>query len=131
MRFRFQYRRYRLPFRAAVRTAHGPWVEREGVIVRLEDADGASAGAVTFGEAAPIPWFGTETVDQVEEGCRAIGEWIENVALDEVPEKLRCLRHALASARREHGQERASASETPTQTNRGETFGSRYTRPVH
>src|SRR4051812_22305347 len=30
MHYRFQFRRYRLPFRAAVRTAHGAWHEREG-----------------------------------------------------------------------------------------------------
>lgn len=97
MRYRFQHRRYRLPFRTVVRTAHGPWGEREGVIVRLEDED----GHVGFGEAAPIPWFGTESVDQVEVGCKTLGEWVEAEMLDAVPASLGCLRNAILVARGE------------------------------
>ncbi|MBM3856214.1 MAG: o-succinylbenzoate synthase, partial [Verrucomicrobia bacterium] len=54
---RLQYRRYRLPFHAPVRTAHGVWMQREGLLVRRED----ERGAVGYGEAAPLPDFGTET----------------------------------------------------------------------
>jgi O-succinylbenzoate synthase len=101
MRFRFQFRRYQLPFRAVVRTAHGPWSEREGIIVRLEDVSEDGSGTLGFGEAAPIAWFGTETVDAAEAGCRGIGEWIEESAIEAVPKSLTCLRNALAAARRE------------------------------
>lgn len=104
MRFRFQFRRYRLPFRAVVRTAHGPWAEREGVVVRLDAEEGRPAGdrgpRVGWGEAAPIPWFGTETVDEVLEGCRSLGEWIDaepDQVLARVPVRLGCLRSALAA----------------------------------
>ena len=65
----FQFRRYRLPLRAPVRTAHGRWTEREGVLVRLETAE----GAVAFGEAAVLPWFGTETADEAEAACQLVG----------------------------------------------------------
>lgn len=95
MRFHFLFRRYRLPFRKAVRTAHGRWSEREGVIVRIED----EAGHMGHGEAAPIPWFGTETVDDVEAGCHALGEWVEEETFDAVPARLGCLRNALSTAR--------------------------------
>src|SRR5688500_12244733 len=95
MRYRFQFRRYRLPFRTVVRTAHGPWGEREGVIVRIED----EGGCVGFGEAAPIPWFGTESVDELEAGCRELGEWVERETLDAVPQRLGCLRNGLSVAR--------------------------------
>jgi O-succinylbenzoate synthase len=93
--FRFEYRRYRLPFRAAVRTGHGVWAEREGLIVRLEN----DAGAVAYGEAAPIPWFGTETVDEAESAARAFGKQVVDSQFDELPIRLRCLRFALATAR--------------------------------
>ncbi len=96
--YRLQFRRYRLPFRAPVRTAHGPWAERKGLIVRLEDASEGGSGAVGWGEAAPIPEFGTETVDEMETGVRELGEWIEGRKMDEVPERLGCLRNALAAA---------------------------------
>jgi O-succinylbenzoate synthase len=101
MRFRLQFRRYRLPFRSVVRTAHGPWAEREGVIVRLKDASEGGTDAVGFGEAAPIPWFGTETVDEVEAECRRLGEWIDESALESVPKNLGCTRNALAAAQRD------------------------------
>ncbi|HEX2851931.1 MAG TPA: o-succinylbenzoate synthase [Opitutaceae bacterium] len=94
MRYLFQFRRYRLPFRAAVRTAHGIWAEREGVIVRLE----TEAGAVGYGEAAVIPWFGTETADEAEAACRELGNKVDDERLTSVPERLVCLRNALAAA---------------------------------
>lgn len=101
MTLHFQYRRYRLPFRRPVRTAHGVWAEREGVIVRLQDRSESRSGAIGWGEAAPIPWFGTETVDEVEAGCREIGERCDAALLESVPEQLGCLRHALNAARGE------------------------------
>jgi o-succinylbenzoate synthase len=99
MAFHFQYRRYRLPFRLPVKTAHGVWLEREGVVVRLED----EAGEVTFGEAAPIPDFGTETVEEVEAACRGIGDTPDRNRLETVPERLGCLRSALGAALAESG----------------------------
>lgn len=98
MKLRFQFRRYRLPFRTTVRTAHGPWSEREGLLVRLEDVSEGGSGAVAYGEAAPIPWFGTETVDAAEQAAQTLGEWIDAEALSAVPVTLPCLRHALAAA---------------------------------
>jgi O-succinylbenzoate synthase len=94
MRLRFQYRRYRLPLRVAVRTAHGVWREREGLIVRLEH----ESGVVGYGEAAPIPAFGTETVDEAESASRELGEWGDDVRLAAVPARLSCLRNAIAAA---------------------------------
>ena len=99
LRLRLQFRRYRLPFKTTVRTGHGPWLERGGLLLRLDDASEGAPAATGCGEAAPIPWFGTETVDEAEEGARAIGEWIEGEALDGIPARLGCLRNAIASAR--------------------------------
>ena len=94
MRLRLKYRRYALPFRSPVRTAHGVWAERTGLIVRLEN-EGGGAG---YGEVAPIPWFGTETVDEAEVALGALGEWVTPEQLAAVPVKLVCLRFALAGA---------------------------------
>lgn len=101
MKFRFQFRRYRLPFRHAMRTAHGLWSEREGVMVRLEDVSEGGSGAVGYGEAAPIPWFGTETVDDDVSAAESLDEWIESDALEAVPARFGCLRNAIAAARAE------------------------------
>lgn len=94
MRLHLAYRRYLLPFRTPVRTAHGVWSERAGMIVRLTDG----SGRVGFGEAAPIPWFGTESLDEIETALVALGEWVTEEQLGTVPERLGCLRFALAGA---------------------------------
>jgi O-succinylbenzoate synthase len=103
MNYRLDFRRYRLPFRSVVRTAHGPWAEREGVVVRLETA----AGGVGYGEAAPIPWFGSETVDEIEGACRELGEGVDDARLDALPARLGCLKNALAVARGGDGAQEA------------------------
>jgi o-succinylbenzoate synthase len=117
MRYRFQFRRYRLPFRGAVRTAHGVWADREGVIVRLtpqEDGKQGTGdrrqGGAGYGEAAPIPHFGMESVDEVEAACRDIGEWVEDARLEAVPVRLATLRNAIAACFAEASQAKAAQS---------------------
>jgi O-succinylbenzoate synthase len=95
VKYRFEFRRYALPFRAPVRTAHGLWATREGVMVRLSD----EAGAVGFGEAAPIAWFGTETVEEIEAVCREVRAEVDDERLDAIPESVGLLRGAVAAAR--------------------------------
>ena len=94
-RLRLQHRRYRLPFRGPVRTAHGVWTHREGLLLRVEDA----AGRVGWGECAPLPGWTNETVDAAEAALRELGEWVEAPALSRLPAGLACVRGALAAAR--------------------------------
>ena len=65
MKYRFEYLPYRRKFRRPLATAHGVWEHREGIIIRLEREDGAYG----FGEVAPVPWFGTETMEAALKGC--------------------------------------------------------------
>ena len=92
---RFQFRPYRLDLRTAVRTGHGLWSERTGVVVKLTD----DSGRTGWGEAAPLPWFGTETAEEVAAAARDLAEWGEDARFDAVPARLGCLRHALTIAR--------------------------------
>ncbi|MGE9296354.1 MAG: o-succinylbenzoate synthase [Puniceicoccales bacterium] len=55
-----EFRRYARRFRQPLRTAHGEWATREGVVVRLATDN----GRVGYGEAAPVPGFSRETVDE-------------------------------------------------------------------
>jgi O-succinylbenzoate synthase len=91
------FRRYSLPFRQPVRTAYGALARREGVMVRLSDERGATG----LGEAAPIPWFGTETADEAAAACERLGARVSREQIDAIPERLGCLRFALASAQAE------------------------------
>ncbi len=95
MVYRFSHKTYRRPLSKPLRTAHGWWAKREGIIVRLEDEH----GRVGFGEIAPIPWFGTETLAEAEETCRKLGDSVDAGVLDAVPESQGCVRFALAQAR--------------------------------
>jgi len=94
MDFSFAYRRYSLPFRVPVRTARGLWRVREGLYVRVGRPDG-SAGC---GEAAPVPSFGTESVDDAEAFCRTLGDRVDGQVLSRAPGRLGALRSALAVA---------------------------------
>jgi O-succinylbenzoate synthase len=107
LKIRFRHRRYRLPFRVSVRTAHGAWPEREGLLLRLED----EAGAVGWGEVAPLPEFGTESVDEAEAACRRLGKHMELAAFA-APEGMPCLGAALGAARSELEERRGPGVDT-------------------
>lgn len=48
---------YRRRFRRPLRTARGEWALREGFVLRVEEV-----GKIGYGEVAPLPEFGAETV---------------------------------------------------------------------
>lgn len=48
------YKPYQRRFKTPLKTAHGVWSERVGVVLRLE----SPGGAVGYGEVAPVPGFG-------------------------------------------------------------------------
>ena len=108
MTYRFSHKTYRLPLSAPLRTAHGAWTDREGIIVRLED----EAGRVGFGEVAPIPWFGTETLAEASEICGKFGATVDGEVLDAVPVRFGCVRFALAQAR-DHSAKVVSTNRLP------------------
>lgn len=93
MALRFSYRVYRRALRVPLRTAHGWWSEREGLLLRTEAED----GAVRFGEVAPIPWFGTETIEEAREICAKLGDTLSASTVSAVPERMGCVRFALAN----------------------------------
>ncbi len=60
LKLQLSLREYRRQFVQPLHTAHGPWQERRGLILRLQTSSGQSS----YGEIAPIPWFGTETLEE-------------------------------------------------------------------
>jgi O-succinylbenzoate synthase len=66
------FRPYRRQFIQPLKTAHGLWSWRQGLLVQLK----TSQGQVGYGEIAPIPWFGSETLAEAVAFCQALGkEW--------------------------------------------------------
>ncbi|HEY9751721.1 MAG TPA: o-succinylbenzoate synthase [Coleofasciculaceae cyanobacterium] len=62
----FEFYSYCRPFCSPLRTRYGSWYWREGIILRLTDRQGRQS----FGEIAPIPWFGSETLEQAITWCQ-------------------------------------------------------------
>jgi len=83
------FRPYRRRFRTALRTARGTWREREGFLLRVEEG-----GRVGYGEVAPIPEFGSETLGQ----ARACLEALASDPLRGVPVDRPCCAFALSCA---------------------------------
>lgn len=67
--YHLDYRIYSRPFRIPLHTHHGQWTERQGIILKLS----TEQGNTSFGEIAPLPWFGSETLEQAADLCQTIG----------------------------------------------------------
>jgi O-succinylbenzoate synthase len=93
MKFSFSYHFYDRVFFDAFKTAHGTWTNRKGFLI-----DVLCDNKRVFGEVAPIPEFGTETLQEAE-------IFLESVTLEdfkslqelEVPQALPCCSFALSS----------------------------------
>jgi len=102
---RHSTRHFRLPLARPLATAHGSIAVREGVIVRLVDAE----GRVGVGEAAPLPGFELETLPEAEAAidrtARTLGDITDGASIDTLldrvdaeNEKTPCARAALDTA---------------------------------
>lgn len=109
MALRLSTKIYRRALTPPLRTAHGPWAEREGLLLRVEGAD----GRLGWGEVAPIPWFGTETLAEAEEILRRLGPDIDERAVERVPIRFGCVRFALAAALALRGQASVAGDRLP------------------
>ena len=69
----------------------------------------AQDGVIGYGDATPIPWFGTETPDDAESFCRRLGALVDDEALDNVPGHFSALPGAFDAARKELARSTRSA----------------------
>ena len=94
MRLTLNVQPYQRRFRTPLHTAHGFWRVRQGLILRLTD----EAGRRGYGEVAPLPWFGTETLEVAMEFCQSLAGSISKVECLPVPGELPCCQFAIATA---------------------------------
>ncbi|MGJ3254249.1 MAG: o-succinylbenzoate synthase [Elainellaceae cyanobacterium] len=94
MDYRIEYQVYRRPFRSPLHTHHGVWAVREGMIVRLIDHDGRSS----FGEIAPLPEFGSESLSQDLEWCQRLPQMITETDIYGIPLTLPACQFGFESA---------------------------------
>ena len=91
MELRLSYRAYRRTFLRPLRTAHGEWTQREGFILRVD-----GGGGTAYGEVAPLPDFGTETVGEADALLARLAETPDM----ELPANYPCCAFALSAAMR-------------------------------
>jgi O-succinylbenzoate synthase len=94
MNYRFEYRRYERQFVRSLSTSHGRWDVREGIILRLTD----ETGQVGWGEIAPLPWFGSETLESALDFCCQLGDEITTATIDTIPDALPACHFGFESA---------------------------------
>lgn len=92
MQYHLQYRQYARPLKRPLVTAAGAWEVRRGILVRLEDGEGRAG----FGEIAPLPGFGGESLEEAAGWLASLGgKWEKG---GEVPEGFPCCGFAISGA---------------------------------
>jgi o-succinylbenzoate synthase len=92
--YKFTYSIYQRPFRQPLKTSHGVWKIRAGIIITLTDDLGRSHQ----GEIAPIPWFGSESIEQAILWCQQIGATITTSQIYQIPDNLPACQFGFGSA---------------------------------
>ncbi|MGP1375894.1 MAG: o-succinylbenzoate synthase [Almyronema sp.] len=95
MSYRFEFRLYHRPFQPPLQTRHGTWTVRTGILLRLID----QAGQISYGEIVPLPWFGTETLDQALDYCRHCPTWMSAEAIAAIPSQMPACQFGFGAAR--------------------------------
>jgi O-succinylbenzoate synthase len=91
---KFKFELYQRCFKQPLRTSHGVWQIREGIIITLTD----QSGKIAQGEIAPVPWFGSETLAQALEFCQQLGEIVNATDITAIPCYLPACQFAFESA---------------------------------
>lgn len=110
MRYQLQYKIYHRKFSQAVRFGKIWMEQRSGILVRLQDEE----GAVGFGEIAPLESFGSESVEKAEKLLKSYCGVIQRIAISSVlGEEYPCTCYALSCALREleNGQKAVNESD--------------------
>ena len=96
MGYRFEFCPYRRRFKQPLQTSHGTWDVREGIILRLSDESQTS-----WGEIAPLSWFGSETLEQALDFCSQLPDEITAETIFNIPAELPACQFGFESAREE------------------------------
>jgi o-succinylbenzoate synthase len=94
MTYRLRIEPYHRPFKKPHQTHHGLWNVREGLLIGLVNEKGDTA----WGEIAPIPWFGTETVEAAIAFCHSLPSALTPQDIFSVPNTLPACQFGFGSA---------------------------------
>ena len=85
---------YQRPFRRPLHTSHGIWRMREGIIIEITDRINRRGR----GEIAPLPWFGSETIEEALQFCRQLGNSVTRVDIANISDRLPACQFGFESA---------------------------------
>lgn len=94
MGYRFEFDLYKRHFRQPLKTRYGSWEIREGIIIRLID----ETGKIGWGEIAPLPWFGSETLAQAVDFCQQLPRQITVADIFSIPAQFPACQFGFESA---------------------------------
>lgn len=94
MSYRFDFRCYQRQFREPLVTSQGNWQQREGIILRLTH----KTGSVGWGEIAPLPSFGSETLEQALTCCQQFANEVTEEAIASISDTLPACQFGFGSA---------------------------------
>jgi O-succinylbenzoate synthase len=77
-----------------LQTSQGEWRDREGILLRLTTED----EQIGFGEIAPVPWFGSETLAEALEFCDRFPAEVTSDNLFTIPDRLPACQFGFESA---------------------------------
>ena len=94
MHYKLQFSPYKRNFKKALKTSHGIWDIREGIILQLTD----KTGKIGLGEIAPLSWFGSETLSDALDFCRQLPKEITKETIFSIPDNLPSCKFGFESA---------------------------------
>jgi o-succinylbenzoate synthase len=94
MSYQVHIQPYCIPFRQPLRTAHGTWAHREGAWLTLTDCLGQHHQS----EIAPLPNFGSETLEQALTWIASLKGHITSDQIFAIPDRLPCCQFAFETA---------------------------------
>lgn len=92
--YKLKFQTYKRSFIKPLRTHHGSWSVREGIIVTLTDAEGNQSS----GEIAPLPQFGTERLAAAIALCSDFNNTITEAEILAIPDKFPACQFGFGSA---------------------------------
>jgi O-succinylbenzoate synthase len=94
MNYQFKFFPYQRKFKIPLETRYGSWSVREGIILKLIKNE----QQIGWGEIAPLPWFGSETLEQALHFCQSIGSNLHEKIINEIPDNLPACQFGFESA---------------------------------
>ena len=110
VQYQFNFTPYRYSFNQPLRTSHGIWRVREGIIIALCETFGSRCRdqrklvlhdrdhRIGKGEIAPIPWFGSETFEDALNFCSQLKNTITEEDIIRIRDSLPACQFAFESA---------------------------------